>query len=544
MSSTIFVVTDYGLAAAANAANTGIKIELTTFKVGSGYGYTPLSTMTSLQGATLYTDNITSYSNTPDGALLMVCQLSPQAGTFQFGEIGIYDSLGNLFALAALSQLQTKYSGLGSNVNSSVQFNCLMKLAQGTAIFSLPSTNQTAEIEYVSAWNLVTAPSVSSFPDASLMIVTELDSNGLQSILIKEAGDTWSVSSPWDPAFMGISLNTSTLSTLTFTLPSQFTTLENVAGTVSGSWLVESGNTFRMGSMTIISNVATITFTEYLTTPYSGSVNIYTNTYDILERSLREQAITVVTNSINSLATTVDIGLNNRVRVDTATQGLTPTQILNAQTNLGLNPGANVVFNNLLLAGSQVLDAANFNTYAPTLTGVGSSGTWPISITGNSLSATNISGGVGNNIPVQSGANSTTFISAPSVNNTFLNWNGTNFNWKSVPVPTVIFDGSIPYNSTTSFTVDPTRLTVFFINEGNGFGGNSGLYLGVSWGPGSLANTLYFFNSGVDYQVTFAGALMKSMPAGNGSILQIQPFGNFIGGYGAPTSAECLVMQF
>lgn len=114
----------------------------------------------------------------------------------------------------------------------------------------------------------------------------------------------------------------------------------------------------------------------------------------------------------------------------------------------------------------------------------------------------------------------------------------------TLPPPTIIFDGQIPYNSTTTFTVDPTRLTIWFINEGNGYGGNAGLYLGVSWGPGTLSNSLYFFNSGVDYQVTFAGALMKSMPAGNGSSLQIQPFGNFIGGYGAPSNAECLVMQF
>ena len=42
-------------------------------------------------------------------------------------------------------------------------------------------------------------------------------------------------------------------------------------------------------------------------------------------------------------------------------------------------------------AGNQVLHAGNFNSYAPTLTGGGASGTWGISITGNANTATNLS---------------------------------------------------------------------------------------------------------------------------------------------------------
>ena len=118
-------------------------------------------------------------------------------------------------------------------------------------------------------------------------------------------------------------------------------------------------------------------------------------------------------------------------------------------------------------------------------------------------------------------------------------------NWVSAAFqPTVIFDGSIPYNSVTSFAIDNNKLTVWFVNEGNGAGGQQGLYLGVQWGTTSIANTLYFFNSGVDYQVTFAGSLLKTLAAGNGTMLQIRPFGNNIGGYGAPSQAQCLVLQF
>jgi hypothetical protein len=45
-------------------------------------------------------------------------------------------------------------------------------------------------------------------------------------------------------------------------------------------------------------------------------------------------------------------------------------------------------FSNLTIGGSQVLYAGNYNSYAPTLTGTGASGTWGISISGNAATAT------------------------------------------------------------------------------------------------------------------------------------------------------------
>ena len=46
--------------------------------------------------------------------------------------------------------------------------------------------------------------------------------------------------------------------------------------------------------------------------------------------------------------------------------------------------------------------------------------------------AYNLVGGSADQIPVQSGANSTTFISAPAVSNTYLQWDGNNFIWDAV----------------------------------------------------------------------------------------------------------------
>jgi len=67
--------------------------------------------------------------------------------------------------------------------------------------------------------------------------------------------------------------------------------------------------------------------------------------------------------------------------------------ILNAAQNGWINTlsrnGGNPFINNVTYAGNTILHASNYNSYAPTLTGTGASGTWGISITGNAATVTN-----------------------------------------------------------------------------------------------------------------------------------------------------------
>jgi hypothetical protein len=75
----------------------------------------------------------------------------------------------------------------------------------------------------------------------------------------------------------------------------------------------------------------------------------------------------------------------------TAGTAITFTQAMSLSTAGALNTLGAITQN-----GSQVLTAGNYNSYAPTLTGTGASGTWGISITGNAATATtatNQSGG-------------------------------------------------------------------------------------------------------------------------------------------------------
>jgi hypothetical protein len=56
-------------------------------------------------------------------------------------------------------------------------------------------------------------------------------------------------------------------------------------------------------------------------------------------------------------------------------------------TSNAVKPGG--ITKEVAMTFQQVLDATNYNTYSPTLTGVGASGTWGISVTGNATTAAN-----------------------------------------------------------------------------------------------------------------------------------------------------------
>lgn len=88
-------------------------------------------------------------------------------------------------------------------------------------------------------------------------------------------------------------------------------------------------------------------------------------------------------------------------------------------------------------ATGTTLSKLGIGTSTYVLTSTGSAPQWsnPTGITIGT--ATNIAGGTANQIPVQSGPGATTFITAPTVSNTYLNWSGTTFQWLANPLGTV-----------------------------------------------------------------------------------------------------------
>jgi hypothetical protein len=191
-----FVITNAGLAAAAVATPTGPWISIVGFEIGSAYGYTPEPTDTGLSGSLLYSGTPTSYSNIGDGTINILCEVPPNAGPFQFGEVALMMPGNVMFAKAVFPTAQTKYSALGTNVVSSYELNCLLTLAQGTAIFQITTVVPTTILQ-VYSWSDIYPPSLSANPTVPLIQVLELSEYGDSTLLSNTSASTWSIDSTY-----------------------------------------------------------------------------------------------------------------------------------------------------------------------------------------------------------------------------------------------------------------------------------------------------------------------------------------------------------
>lgn len=192
-----FIVTQIGLDAAVLAAQPGgISVKLTTFKVGSATGYTPHKTDTDLHGTALYTGPITGYIRQGDGSLLVSCVLPLAVGPFTFGEIGLYEEGGSLFALSCLPEPVQKISALAGGFGDTYTYNGLLKLGAAATTIELPGIGPTEfPVQYVSTWaGLEPAPLAG--PSLYMTIVNEPDNKGDISTLVRNSSTgKWSLQS-------------------------------------------------------------------------------------------------------------------------------------------------------------------------------------------------------------------------------------------------------------------------------------------------------------------------------------------------------------
>jgi hypothetical protein len=195
----LFLITDAGLAAASIATPTGPYIHITSFEIGSGYGYTPQTTDTGLNGNLLYTGVPTSYEMIGNNTLNIICEIPPNAGPFDFGEVALFLDGGVMFAKAVFDSPQTKFSSLGTNVVSSYTLNCLLKLQQSTAIFQIDTINAPPAVVDIYQWSDVYPPGISANPDVPLYLVRELSWRGDSTLLQNTSDAAWSLTTSYFP---------------------------------------------------------------------------------------------------------------------------------------------------------------------------------------------------------------------------------------------------------------------------------------------------------------------------------------------------------
>lgn len=219
-----------------------------------------------------------------------------------------------------------------------------------------------------------------------------------------------------------------------------------LSGTVTNAQLANSsitinGNSVSLGGSTTV----TANTTNALTFNNSGSGVTSGSTFN------GGSAVTV---SYNTLGASPLAGSTSLTTLGTITTGVwNGTAIANSylanSTISGVSLGSNLftlTFGTHLTGtsynGSSAVtlatDATNLNTASTIVSrdasGNFSAGTITASLSGNAttaITATNIAGGLANQIHYQTGVGATGFITAPSVSGTVLTWNGTAFTWGS-----------------------------------------------------------------------------------------------------------------
>lgn len=193
----MLLITNGGLAAASVAAPEGPYIHITYFEIGSGYGYTPTASQTGITGSLLYggpTTPPTTYKSIGNNILDIVCNIPPDAGPWQFGEVALFLADGTMFAIAVFDTPQTKFSSLGTNVVSSYELNCLIKLQQSTAVFQIDTALGPPAVLDIYQWSDVYPANVSANPDIPLYLVHELNHRGDSTLLQQTSKAYWSLS--------------------------------------------------------------------------------------------------------------------------------------------------------------------------------------------------------------------------------------------------------------------------------------------------------------------------------------------------------------
>lgn len=189
-----FIVVQAGLNNAMSATYPGgISVKLVTLKIGSGTAYSPdPATDTDIRGTLLYQGNISSYVKQADGALLITCVIPAEVGPFTFGEIGIYDDSGNLFALCCLPEAVNKTSSLNSGFGTTYTYNGLLKLGTANVVIEVPASPVGFPVQYVNQWSALEPASVSGQP-LYFTIVSEVDQKGGYGLAVRRTDGTWSI---------------------------------------------------------------------------------------------------------------------------------------------------------------------------------------------------------------------------------------------------------------------------------------------------------------------------------------------------------------
>jgi len=228
-----WAVTTHGIGLISTAIATGPYVQLPTFRVGSGFGYTPNSGDTAIHGTLLHTGSVSSVTTINNDTIHVIVTLDQSVGDFSFGEIGLYSTDGFLFALGTLPTLQNKRATVtGVQVGDVIKLDIyIVQTGVGAAVNVVLTSVTNAQLVTIPSVDSLIPPIVSG---SNAYLTSDLDYAGAQILAMADTDYFWTF-----PGFRRMFSGTSTSVGTTTTLECSALTANDVNDVSAGRYIVE-----------------------------------------------------------------------------------------------------------------------------------------------------------------------------------------------------------------------------------------------------------------------------------------------------------------
>ena len=272
-----FIVTQAGIREALLAEQKGFKVVIKSFTLGSGYGYEPNEKDKNLHGNILYRGEPSLFRTINDLTKLIVCKLPPEAGPFEYGEIGLWTDTGVLFALCSFEQLNYKYSSIETATANSATFNCILTLKQGASSVTIDfedNPQNINEIENTSSFVLLNTPREMGYSQIVQELIVSDGYNGRNTVFAAD----WN-NNTWHLISSNYELINNQAQIVSFSSTGVLVSLSTIDSRIvkkdSEFYLLQiNRNTWRKASATVLSNGIQFTWIDAISAEI-GKVAIY-----------------------------------------------------------------------------------------------------------------------------------------------------------------------------------------------------------------------------------------------------------------------------
>lgn len=147
MSYPTFVITQAANQAITATVLTGLRVDISEFRLGSDFDTPATPLDEGLKGATIYTALPTSFFYYDENTIGIRLEVPADAGPFEFGEIGLFSQSGMMVARASLGSVQHKYGPAGGGMPNIWKITALVRFSQAPSLFIINTSLASALLE-------------------------------------------------------------------------------------------------------------------------------------------------------------------------------------------------------------------------------------------------------------------------------------------------------------------------------------------------------------------------------------------------------------